>query len=95
MANEVIKRDENFRTVAAGVGSDSSQDITMFRVDPVTNYLLIAVNATTTGAATASPIASRDQNFRPVCLGYDASNNTLQEILTDANGNLLCDITYI
>lgn len=92
MANEIIKRDQNFRTVGAGVTDDASLDISMLRVDPVTGYLLIDVTVTGSSSANATQIASRDENFRPVCLGYDETNDILVEILTDENGYLLADI---
>lgn len=90
--DEVIKRDQNFKTVGAAVTYNDSQDITMLRVDPTTKYLLVDIAPDSGSAATASPIASRDQNFRPVCLGWDETNQTTQEILTDENGFLLCDV---
>lgn len=92
MASEIISRDQNHITMAAGVSNDSAQDILMFRVDPVTKYLL--VNITTIGAtsAIASQIAKRDENHKTVCLAYNEQADELQEILTDSSGNLLCDI---
>lgn len=94
MTSEIIKRDADFVTVAAGVGNDSDQDVLMFRVDPVTSYLL--VNVSTAGAAvgTSGQVAKRDQNHVPVCLAYDELNDQLVEVLTDDNGYLLCDITF-
>ena len=92
MADEIIQRDENFRTVGAGVSNDADQEILMLRIDPVTNRLLVDVISGTDTAETSSPIASRDENFRPVCLGWDETNEVLQEILTDENGYLLTDI---
>lgn len=95
MADEIIKRDSNFRTVGAAVTQDTSKDIEMLRVDPVTKYLLVNIATTTTGSNTASQIAKRDGNFRPVCLAWDATNEVLQEVLTDVDGNLLCDVVAI
>lgn len=92
MSGEILKRDQNHRTVGAGVSNDASQDITMLRVDPVTKYLLVNVTDTGTSSATSAQIAKRDQNHVPVCLGWDATNQVLQEVLTDAQGNLLCDL---
>ena len=93
--SEIIKRDQNFRTVGAGVTNDASQDITMLRVDPITGYLLANITDTGATSATASQIAKRDGNYRPVCLAWDETNQVLQEVLTDAQGNLLCDVTFI
>lgn len=39
--NEILKRDQNFVTVLAGVTNDSDKDITMLRVDPISKRLLI------------------------------------------------------
>lgn len=95
MANEVIDRDQNYRTVGAGVTNDADLDITMLRVDPVTNYLLCDVASTSATSANESQIASRDQNFRPVCLAWNEQDQELQEVLTDSQNRLLCDITFI
>lgn len=93
--SEILKRDQNFRTVAAGVDPSSTSDIYMFRVDPVTNYLLVDITVGSATSAVSSEIASRDGNYRPVCLGWDETNGVLQEILTDENGYLLCDLEII
>lgn len=95
MSSEVIKRDENFRTVGAGIGDDADQDILMLRVDPVTKRLLVNATVGSATSATASQIASRDENHRTVCMAWDETNGVLQEILTDANGYLLCDIEFV
>lgn len=92
MADEIIQRDDNRRTVGAGVGNDADQDILMLRVDPVTNYLLVDVAAGSATSANANQVASRDGNHRPVCMGWDETNEVLQEILTDENGLLLCQL---
>lgn len=42
MSDEILKRDQNFVTVLAGVTDDSDQDVTMLRVDPITKRLLVA-----------------------------------------------------
>lgn len=42
MSNEILKRDENRVTVLGGVTDDSSQFVTMLRVDPSTKRLLIS-----------------------------------------------------
>ena len=44
MSNEILKRDQNFVTVLAGVTNDADQDITMLRVDPITKRLLVGVS---------------------------------------------------
>lgn len=93
MADEVIIRDENSRTVGAGISNDADQDILMLRVDPVTKYLLVHASAGSATAGNASQIASRDENSRTVCMGLDETNGVLQEILTDSDGNLLVQFT--
>lgn len=90
--DEIILRDQNHKTVGAGVSNDSDKDIIMLRVDPITGYLLVNVTDTGTTSANASQIASRDENYRPVCMAWNEQDQELQEILTDAQGNLLCDI---
>jgi len=95
MADEIITRDENYRVVGAGIGSDADQDILMLRVDPVTGYLLCNLASTGATSANASQIASRDQNNRTVCIAWNADDEELQKILTDENGRLLCDITFV
>lgn len=41
MADEILKRDQNFVTVLAGITDDSDQEIKMLRVDPTTKRLLV------------------------------------------------------
>lgn len=89
---EIISRDQNHVTVGAAVSNDVSKDITMLRVDPVTKYLLVDVTISSPTSANANQIATRDQNHVPVCMAWDETNGVLQEILTDSNGYLLCDI---
>lgn len=89
---EILKRDSNHVTVGGAITNDASQDVTMLRVDPATNYLLVEIMDQDATAGTASPIASRDQNHVPVCMAWDDTNQVLQEVLTDENGYLLCDV---
>lgn len=95
MADEILKVDGNNTPVGGGVTYDSNQYVTMLRVDPTTGYVL--VSSTTVGAtsATTESVAKRDGNYKPVCLAYDETNGTTQEILTDTNGNILCDVAFI
>ena len=51
MADEILKRDQNFRTVIAGVTNDAAKDIVQVRMDPST--LRILVDAYVTGPAGA------------------------------------------
>lgn len=89
---EIISRDQNHVTAGAAVTDDASQNVTILRVDPSTKYLLVNVVATPVGSGVASQIASRDQNHRTTCMAWDETNGVLQEILTDTDGNLLCDL---
>lgn len=44
MADEILKRDQNFITVLGGITDDSDQEIKMLRVDPITKRLLISAD---------------------------------------------------
>ena len=61
MANEILKRDQNFVVVLGGITDDAAQEVRMFRVDPTTGRLIVSmtgiavsatvdVGTTTTGA---------------------------------------------
>lgn len=91
MADEVLKRDQNHVTVAGAVTNDADLEVTMLRVDPVTGYVLISEMGSVATSGIASQIASRDGNHAPVCMGWDETNQVLQEILTDENGYLLVE----
>lgn len=93
--DEVIKREQNHKTVGAGVTEDVNKDIVMLRVDPVTKYLLAKIINVGATSANAVQIADRDENHRTVCMAYDETNDVLQEVLTDENGYLLCDLLVI
>ena len=95
MSDEIITRDENRRTVCAGVGNDADADIIMLRVDPVTNYLLCDISDIGATSANASQIASRDENSRTVCMAWNEDDEELQEVLVDSSGRLLCDLEII
>ena len=56
MADETLKRDQNFVTVLAGVTDDANQTITMLRVDPTTKRLLLS--ATGSGSGTVTSVAT-------------------------------------
>lgn len=76
------------------MGADSTSPSTtlMFRVDPVTGYLLINV-ASDSLVATSATKDKRDQNFRPTMYGISSvDGTTLVPIRTDSNGVLLLDI---
>lgn len=92
--SEIISRDNNHRTIGAGVSNDVDKSIIMLRVDPVSKYLLVDITSTGSSSANAVQIAKRDGNHRTVCLGWDDTNKILQEILTDSSGRLLCDLIF-
>lgn len=94
MASETLSRDQNHITVAAAITNDSDQFVEMFRVDPVTNYLLINITSDSATSANTGNVAKRDQNHVPVCLAYDEINDQVVEVLTDANGYLLLDVFF-
>lgn len=54
--NEVLRRDQNFVTVLAGVTDDDDEDITMLRVDPMSKRLL--VKATISGSVVTDVTAT-------------------------------------
>lgn len=86
-------RDQNYRTVAEGISSTDSVTPLMFRVDPVTNYLLVTA---ITDSLTVVPATMdmRDQNFVPTCYGVSSVDGvTPIPIRTDSSGNLLIQFT--
>lgn len=88
MADETLKREENHKTVGAGV-STVDESILMFRVDPITNYGLASVMVDSIVATPASMV-KRDQNFRPTVYGISSVDGiTLVPIRTDEDGYLL------
>lgn len=92
MSNEIIKEDQNFVNVGVAITNDSDKDITMLRVDSISKELLVDITTDSSSAQSSSAIAKRDQNHKPVCLAWDETNQQLQEILTDSQGYLLCDV---
>lgn len=90
--SEIIKRDKNNVIVGAGLDNDTSDDVVMLRVDAATNYLLANIQEVAATAATESQIASRDENHKTVVMAWDETNGVLQEVLTDSNGRILCDL---
>ena len=92
MTSEIIKRDENRATVGAGVSNDADKDVLMIRMDAVSNRVLCDISSVGVTSATASQIARRDENHRPVCMAWNEDDAELQEILTDSNGYILADL---
>lgn len=86
--DETIKRDQNNVTVGAGI-TLGDETISMLRVDPTTKRALILITEDEGTDKNTSAVASRDANHRPVLMGWDEENQTVQEILVDSHGNLL------
>lgn len=85
----MISRDQNSAIVGSGISSSDATVPLMFRVDPVTSYLLVhaAVDTLTPTSATKCGI---DQNNRKTCYGISSvDSKTLIPIRTDTNGTLL------
>ena len=93
MADEIVKRDTNHKTVGAGIDNDANQNVSMLRTDPVTNYLMVDFTGVGATSANTSEIASRDGNHQPVSMAWDDTNKVLQEVLTDDNGLLLVQLS--
>lgn len=55
MPSEILKRDQNFVTVLAGVTNDSDLDVTMLRVDPISKRLLVAATGGSSGSGFQQP----------------------------------------
>jgi hypothetical protein len=52
MADEILKRDQNFITVLGGITDDAAQEVRMLRVDPVTGRLILSI----TGIAVSATV---------------------------------------
>ncbi len=92
--SEILKRDENFVTVAGAVTDDTDKEVTMVRMDPVTNRVLASVSISGSAIGAGGQVARRDENHVPVCLAYNEDDDELQEVLTDENGYILCDVVF-
>lgn len=92
MADEIIQRDKDHKTVAAGITNDAAEDISMLRVDPATDYLLVNIREAPASGANAATVAKRDQNHKPVMMGWNETTGQPQELLVDADGYILCDL---
>lgn len=91
MAEEVIKRDSNHKVIGAGVTDDAAQEIRMLRVNPMTDYILVAfAGSGPAGPSTGKRPAKRDQNHKPMALGWNEDTQQVQEILTDEDGYIIC-----
>lgn len=54
--DEILRRDQNFVTVLAGVTDDSDEDITMLRVDPISKRLLVKASGITAGVTSLNTL---------------------------------------
>lgn len=95
MSSEILKRDENHMAVGAGISNDVNQEILMLRVDAATDYLLADISETPATAANSGQIAKRDQNHRAVAMGWNEDTQQPEEILTDSDGYILCDLLIV
>ncbi len=77
MADEIIKRDQNFVTVLAGVTDDSDLDIQMLRVDPITKRLLVK----STGGSSISLLTNGIPNDSQTILNLvQGTNMTINDL---------------
>jgi len=77
MADEIIKRDQNYVTVLAGVTDDSDLDIQMLRVDPITKRLLVK----STGGSSISLLTNGIPNASQTILNLvQGSNMTINDL---------------
>jgi len=92
MDDNIIKRDQNFATVGAGVDPSDTSSIQMLSVDPATDYVLVVVTGGVATDANEVNIARRDQNHRTVAMGWNEDTQLPQELLMDDDGRILCDL---
>lgn len=87
--NTPAKRDQNNVAIRSGVSSTDGSTTVMFRVDPVTNYLLVDITASS-NSATVRQFNKRDENHVPSMYGISSvDGRTLVPIRTDSIGRLL------
>ena len=91
--NTPALRDENHKAVGSGVSSSDGVTTVMFRVDPVTGYLLVQ-NYSDSITITPKTWNKRDENDVPTIYGVSSADGvTLIPIRTDNNGKLLIQYT--
>lgn len=89
----INERDQNNAAVASGVSSVDNVTPTSFRVDPVTDYLLVDM-ATDSLTATIATKDKRDENDVPTVYGISSVDGiTLVPIRTNSSGVLLVQFT--
>mgnify|MGYP003508075214 CR=1 FL=1 len=77
MVDEIIKRDQNYVTVLAGVTDDSDLDIQMLRVDPITKRLLVK----STGGSSISLLTNGIPNDSQTILNLvQGTNMTINDL---------------
>lgn len=85
----INKRDQNDIPVASGVSSTDGFTPLSFRVDPVTDHLLVK-SISSSNSATSATKDKRDQNDIPSKYGVSSVDGiTMVPIRTDSNGYLL------
>jgi hypothetical protein len=90
--NTPALRDDNDRAIASGVSFSDSVTTVMFRVDPITDYLLVD-NSTDSLTPSIATRNRRDDNDVPTQYGVSSLDGvTPVPIRTDSNGKLL--VTY-
>ena len=77
MADEIIKRDQNYVTVLAGVTDDVDQDIEMLRVDPITKRLLIKATSSGSISLLTNGIPNASQTILNLIQGTGMTINDL------------------
>ena len=87
--NSIARRDQNDRAVGLGVSSVDLKTPLMLTVDPVTNYLLVDIIASSSG--TVNTVHRIDQNDVPTSYGWNGIK--IIPIATDNSGNLLVQFT--
>jgi hypothetical protein len=96
MGNEVLKIDQNYKGVAAGVTDDVGEDITIFRLNPVTKRLLVDSTATISGTIT---LGAGDNNIGNVDIVSFPAGNLGQQLaansLSITPASNIIDATYI
>lgn len=84
------KIDDNNEYVAMAVTDDANRTPTPLKVDPATGRLMIGIKVVASLPATSNPATKLGANKEYVAMASDGTNP--RPLLTDADGNLICDI---
>ncbi len=96
MADEILKRDQNFVTVLGAITDDASQEIRMVRVDPVTNRILASTTGSGTGSVTDVSVVSANGFAGSVATSTTTPAITLTTSITGilkGNGTAISAVT--